>query len=60
MVDWLVCNRAASALVVRLVRWISTSSTRAGSGRDQGRPEPLANCSRVISRWCQPGWQSAR
>jgi hypothetical protein len=38
-VDWLVVNSAASARVVRLVRkWISTSSTRAASGRAQGRP----------------------
>lgn len=37
--DWLVVNGAASARVVRLAsRWISTSSSRTGSGRPQGRP----------------------
>lgn len=38
-VDWLVANRAASARVVRLMRgWMSTSSSRTGSGSTQGWP----------------------
>jgi hypothetical protein len=38
-VDWLVANKSASARVVRLVgKWVSTSSSRTGSGSPQGRP----------------------
>ena|ERR1700677_127543 len=38
-VDWLVASKAASARVVRLVgKWVSTNSSRTGSGSPQGRP----------------------